>query len=124
MSFTEPIKFIEFWRFIAKELGDSQCLLNPQANRIKDFLDSDNDYRSFFKDVVAQSYVRCSCHHLKDTIDVNVVLDVLGETAYSLQGAHADDLLDIELLEEICWLICQQYPRHIEHPPYRLHRQT
>lgn len=116
MSFTESIKFIEFWRFIASELGNSQCLLNPRANRIKDFLDNDNDHRSFFKDVVAQSYVRCGCHHLKDKIDVNVVLDILGETAYSLQGAYADDLLDIELLEEICWLICQQYPMHIETP--------
>ena len=116
MSFTETIKFVEFWRFIARNLGNSQCLLNPHANHIKDFLASNSDHRGFLKDVVAQSYLRCGCHHLKDSLDVNVVLDVLGETAFSLKGAHADDLLDIELLEEICWLICQHYPSHIEAP--------
>lgn len=116
MSFTETIKFVEFWRFIAQELGDSQCRLNPKANRIKDLMASNSDHRSFLKDVIAQSYARCGCHHLKDSLDINVVLDVLGETAFSLQGENADDLLDIELLEEICWLTCQQYSRHIEMP--------
>ncbi len=116
MSSTEKIKFIEFWRFIADELGDSQCLLNPRANHLKNLFASESSHQNFLKDVISQSYARCRCRHLKDTLSVNIVLDILGETADSMRGEMADDLLDIELLEEICWLICQRYPMHIEIP--------
>jgi len=116
VKYTDDINFIQFWGFIASELGDSQCRLNARANRLQELFSSSSDHRPFLKDVIEKSYRRSKCKHLKDHIDLNIVLDVLGETAYLLKGAQADDLLDIELLEEICWLACQRYPNHIDIP--------
>jgi hypothetical protein len=66
--------------------------------------------------LIQQSYKRCHCYHLKARFDVNVALDILGETSYTLQGNKEDDLMDIELLEEIAWLINQHYGQAIEMP--------
>jgi hypothetical protein len=66
--------------------------------------------------LIQQSYKRCRCYHLNARFDVNVALDILGETSYTLQGNKEDDLMDIELLEEIAWLINQHYGQAIEMP--------
>ena len=66
--------------------------------------------------LIHQSYKRCHCYHLNARFDVNIALDVLGETSFQLKGNKEDDLLDIELLEEIAWLISQRYGYRVNMP--------
>jgi len=108
--------FNEFWQMIASELGNSRLKINSQAKSIKYFLDASSDHKEFLRNLIHQSYKRCHCYHLNARFDVNIALDILGETSYSLQGSKEDDLLDIELLEEIAWLIDQHFSTLIETP--------
>ena len=101
--------FADFWLLIASELGSSRLKVNPEAQSIGQFIDSSGDQKDYLREVIRQSYKRSRCYHLRDAIDIEAVLDILGETAYSLQGQQADDLLDIELLEEIAWLIGERF---------------
>ena len=112
----KTLGFSEFWQTIASELGNSRLKVNPCADSIRYFLDAESDHRDFLRNIIHQSYKRCRCYHLKARFDVNIALDVLGETSFSLQGTKEDDLLDIELLEEIAWLINQRYKHLIEMP--------
>ena len=105
---------MDFWGFIATQLGSSRLKINAGANTIHQLLDQDSDHRQYLKDIITQSYKRSRCHHLHAPINVNYVLDILGETAFELQGKHCDDLLDIELLEEIAWHIDERYAQHID----------
>ena len=108
--------FSVFWQTIASGLGNSRLRINPRAESIKHYLDVESDHKYFLKALILQSYKRCRCYHLNARFDVNIALDILGETSYSLQGSREDDLLDIELLEEIAWLINQHYSHLIEMP--------
>jgi hypothetical protein len=110
------IKFSDFWQTIASELGNSRFKINAEAESIKYFLDPESDHKDFLRVLIQQCYKRCRCYHLNARFDVNVALDVLGETSHTLQGTKEDDLLDIELLEEIAWLINQHYGQAIEMP--------
>ena len=103
------VSFVEFWRFIAKSLGDSRLRIRKQAHSIESFFAPNSDHREFLRDVIITSYFESGCRGLDDDVDMNVVLDVMGEAAYELQGRNKDDLLDIELLEEIAYLIQQKY---------------
>lgn len=105
----KALSFVDFWQSIASELGSSRLRINTKAPSIRYFIDGNSDPKDYLKNAIEQSYKRSNCHHLRDTIDLNAVLDVLGETAYQLQGLEADDLLDIELLEEIAWIISERY---------------
>jgi len=105
----KALSFTRFWQFIASELGSSRLKVNPKASSIQRFVDRSSDPKDYLKNAIHQSYKLSNCHHLKDVINLNAVLDVLGETAHQLQGQKADDLLDIELLEEIAWLISERY---------------
>jgi len=103
------VSFIEFWRFIAKSLGDSRLRIRNQAVSIESFLAPNSDHREFLRDVIITSYFESDCCGLDDAVNMNVVLDAMGEAAYELQGRNKDDLLDIELLEEIAYLMQQKY---------------
>ncbi len=110
------LSFSEFWQTIANELGNSRIKINPQAESIKQFLRADSDHKEFLRRLIHQSYKRCHCYHLNARFDVNIALDVLGETSFNLKGNKEDDLLDIELLEEIAWLISQHYEHRVNMP--------
>lgn len=109
-----PISFIDFWRFIAKELGNSRLKINAKAHSIHEFLITDGDQKAYLRDAIKKSYKVNRCHHLGSTICILSVLDVLGEAAYQLQSNKQDDLFDIELLEEIAWHISQRFADHFE----------
>lgn len=106
----DPVQFIEFWNLIATELGSSRLRINSSATTIHELIGRDSDARIYLRDAIKKSYKLSKCQHLKSPISVVAVLDVLGEAAYELQGEKADDLFDIELLEEIAWLISNRYP--------------
>lgn len=110
------LSFSEFWQTIANELGNSRIKINSQAESIKQFLRADSDHKEFLRKLIHQSYKRCRCYHLNARFDVNIALDVLGETSFNLKGNKEDDLLDIELLEEIAWLISQLYRHKVTMP--------
>lgn len=103
------VSFVNFWRFIAKSLGDSRLRIRNEADSIETLLASNSDHREFLREVIITSYFESNCCSIDDLIDMNTTLDVMGEAAYQLQGRNKDDLMDIELLEEIAYLIQQQY---------------
>ena len=115
-SYGTTLRFTCFWQFIAKNLGDSRLLIRHKANSIETFLAPNSDHREFLRDVIVTSYFECNCCSIEDTIDINTILDVMGEAAYELQGRNKDDLMDIELLEEIAYLIRQHYFYLIDMP--------
>ena len=110
------LSFIVFWQFIASEIGSSRLKINEKADSIKNLIDDTSDPKEYLKNIIKQSYKRSKCNHLRDTVDLNSILDILGETAFELQGQQADDLLDIELLEEIAWLLCERYQHALNLP--------
>ncbi|MFT6032091.1 MAG: hypothetical protein ACI854_000618 [Arenicella sp.] len=116
--------FNQFWQTIASELGNSRFKINTKAESIKYFLAAESDHKDFLRVLIRQSYKRCRCYHLNARFDVNIALDILGETSYKLQGTRQDDLMDIELLEEIAWLINQHYSHAIEMPESMLAQQA
>lgn len=107
------LEFRVFWRYIAQQLGDSRLRINSKAKSIHDFIDLDNDAKEYLRESIKESYKRCGCDHLGSKLCVNIVLDILGETAYQLRSSHRDDLFDIELLEEIAWHINDRYRHYL-----------
>ena len=105
----DSLDFSKFWQFIAKNLGDSRLLIRGEANSIDSFLAPNSDHREFLREIIITSYFECNCCSIDDSVDINKILDVLGEAAYQLQGRNEDDLMDIELLEEIAYLIQQRF---------------
>lgn len=103
------ISFNDFWLFIGDQLGDSRLKINRNAKTIHQFLAGSSDHFPYLRSAIIQSYKRSQCHHLGAPINLISVLDILGETAYELQGDQQDDLLDIELLEEIAWHIGERF---------------
>lgn len=107
-------QFIEFWLHVASELGTSRLHINKSAKSIKNVIHPNSDAPTYLHDAIKKSYKFSQCQHLTSPINLESVLDILGETAYVLQGEQADDLLDIELLEEIAWVIGSRYAEHIK----------
>jgi len=114
----QQVEFRHFWKFIAKQIGDSRLTLNHSARKVENFMQLDCDPKNCLRSVSIESYKRSNCKNLNSPVDLNVVLDVLGETAYALRGQSRDDLFDIELLEEVAWHIANRYSSliHIEQP--------
>ena len=109
----KALEFIQFWLFIAQQLGSSRLKLNPRARDVHDLFDRNNDSKGYLKQIILDSYKRSRCHSLYSQISIDVVLDLLGETAYQLRNNHLDDLFDIELLEEIAWHISDRYKHYL-----------
>jgi len=89
-------------------MGSNHLHINVNAKSIHEFVSPDSH---FLRDIVRNSYTRSHCYNLHSILNIEVVLDILGEQAYCLKGDVVDDLLDIELLEEIAWHIGERY-RH------------
>jgi len=92
-------------------MGSSHLRINVNAKSIHDFVSPDSE---FLREIVRNSYSRSHCYNLNSMLDMNTVLDILGEQAYGLRGDVSDDLLDIELLEEIAWHIGERYSHCLE----------
>lgn len=115
---TQTVSFLKFWHLITDNLGDSHGSIDPQTKTTQQLFSTFDDQLGLLKEIIIDSYSLNKCHHIKSHIDVNSVLDILGKKAFELHVKQADDLLDIELLEEICWLICQHYRQSISMPVF------
>ena len=107
------VHFDEFWRRVAADLGNSRIRIFDSAKTIHEFVDKDSDCKSYLHELIKKSYKLSKCKHLGSPLALELVLDLLGETAYQLQGDQRDDLFDIELLEEIAWHISGRYTAQI-----------
>jgi len=107
------IQFLEFWLAVANDLGNARLWVNKNATNIHELFVHDNDNRAYLRDIIKKSYTLSHCQHLNSGIDLETVLDLLGATAYKLQGDQRDDLFDIELLEEIVWHINSHHSIHV-----------
>ena len=87
-------------------MGSTHLHIDVNAKSIHEFVSPDSH---FLREIVRNSYSRSHCYNLHSLINIEAVLDILGEHAYCLKGDVADDLLDIELLEEIAWHIGERY---------------
>ena len=94
-------------------MGSVRIKINENASSINDFIHPDSDS---IKDIIRASYTRSQCYHLDSEVNVNDVLDILGEHAHQINGNLAADLLDIELLEEIAWHISERFINYIDIP--------
>ena len=99
---------------IASGLGTSRLRLNPEARNINELFDRNSDAQLYLQTIIKRSYKANRCQHLRSSISLANILDLLGETAYQLKGDQADDLMDIELLEEIAWLSCNRYTLQLQ----------
>lgn len=106
--------FIGFWAFISDNVGNARLRINLNATSINDFIDASGDPKEYLITLIKTSYKRSRCFHLKAPININAVLDILGETAYELAKKQQDDLYDIEFLEEIAHLISERYSHCIQ----------
>ena len=113
---SQSVSFLKFWFFVTEQLGDSHGSIDPNLKTAQAFFSHFSDQQGLLKEIIIASYSLNKCRHLKDSIDVNLVLDLLGQKAFELKIMHADDLLDIELLEEIGWLISQHFAQFIDIP--------
>ncbi|MCH2189795.1 MAG: hypothetical protein MK188_02570 [Gammaproteobacteria bacterium] len=104
----DPLTFLGFWIVMSEGIGNNRLELNPKAKAIDEMFLSDNLYQEHIK-LLIQNTLNDKSKSLKQPIDINQVLDALGETAYSLRQNQADDLYEIELLEEIAWHINEKY---------------
>jgi hypothetical protein len=110
---TRDVSFIDFWQLVASELGDARLLLNKNAKNIESLINTNSDVRAYLHRAIKKSYKLSHCENLNSPISLEHVLDTLGETAYRLQQEKYGDLFDIELLEEIAWLICDRYANQV-----------
>lgn len=98
---------------IASELGNARLILNPKAKKIGGFIHRRSDLQSYLHDTIRKSFKLSRCQNLLEPINLEVVFDLLGEAAYKLQRQDNCDLFDIELLEEVAWLIGDRYSLHV-----------
>ena len=108
------VRFDEFWRRVAADLGNSRIRISDCAKTIHEFIDRDSDCKRYLLELIKKSYKLSKCQHLGSPLRLELVLDLLGETAYQLQDDQTDDLFDIELLEEIAWHISSRYSSMIK----------
>lgn len=69
----------------------------------------------YLKNIVASS-LENGKGKLNQPINLTLLLDSLGESAWRMRTQNCDDLFDIELLEEIAWHIATRFPHLIEMP--------
>lgn len=110
---SQSIKFIDLWLLVADELSHARLHLNPQAATLETFIRTRSDVRSYLHRAIKTSYKASQCQHLQSPVSLEAVLDILGETAFNLQNDKSGDLFDVELLEEIAWLICDRFTSQV-----------
>jgi len=84
-KFGKSPSFMDFWLTIASGLGNSRLKLNRKASSIHRFIDQNSDHKDYLRQAIQQSY-----------------------------KLSRYDLLDIELLEEIAWLIGERFQQSLE----------
>lgn len=99
---------------MSTHIGDARLLLNKNAKTLNGFINKYSDVRTYLHVAINESYKRSKCKNLDSPVSLEVILDVLGETAYQLEKNHTGDLFDIEFLEEIIFLACDYYPDQIQ----------
>lgn len=102
------IKFIELWDYLSYEIGNSRLPLNKSALTISE-LSQDQNSPEFIKELLKQCYIKNHCRNLTSPVNIETILDCLGESAYHLRDNQKDDLMHIELLEEMAWHIVKSY---------------
>ena len=106
---TGIVSFIRFWQYCERHLGSAKLQLDTQANNLQNLCGDGTFALDPIKPIIRKSFKASHCQRLQDPICLNSTLDILGEIAFTLRDSERDDLLDIELLEEIGWCICQLY---------------
>lgn len=107
------VAFADFWLMVAHEVGDARLHLDENARTLEEFIHERSDVRDYLHSAIRECYKNSACQNLRSPICLESVLDVLGNTAWKLQQEPHGDLFDIELLEEIAWLICDRYASQI-----------
>lgn len=110
-------EFILFWSFIALEIGAHRLSINPTAKQPQELFAANSVHPDFLKQLILDS-LKNKSDSLKQPIDINHVLDLLGETAFKLRANGSDDLYDIEMLEEIAWLIGERFSHLLTPRPH------
>lgn len=103
------VSYLDFWLFIASQLGTARLHLYAEATSFSQLFIQPSDPQHHLRRAIEQSYHASGCRSFRSPVDLFTALDALGEAAYQLRGNQADDLLDIELLEEIAWLITTHF---------------
>jgi len=109
-----PLSFREFWLSMQNLVGESSITLETQASTIKEFIDNTKQPFSFSQELIIRSYKASDCVNLESNIDLNSVLDVMGDIAWNLKLNSNDDLMSVELLEEIAHYISTLYKEQIK----------
>lgn len=108
---TKSLSFIKFWGFIASELGSLRLSIDTSSKRLETLFQANSAHPKYLRTLIEESLANRG-GNLTQTIDLNKLLDDLGATAFTLRSNDNDDLFDIELLEEIAWLISTHFSSH------------
>ena len=102
------VTFLQFWTYISQQIGNNRLELNVSAKNLQDLFIKDSIYPEHLKKLITNSLDNKQST-LDQKINLHKLLDDMGLTAYTLRQRDADDLFDIELLEEIAWHISERF---------------
>jgi len=105
--------FGDFWGTVCDQIGDHRISINSSAESKQDLLDAESLHPEFVKELVYACFER-SQKSKNHRVDFCALLDHMGSLAYCMRESYSDDLLDIELLEEIAWVINTHFPYCID----------
>ncbi len=105
--------FSDFWGTVCDQLGDHRIAINCCADSKRDLLDAESLHPEFVKELIYACFDR-SQKTKQHRVDFCMLLDHMGILAHGMRESQSDDLLDIELLEEIAWVINTHYPYCID----------
>ena len=109
-SIEMDVTFLQFWAYISQQIGNNRLELNLGAKSLQDLFIKNSIHPEHLKTLVTNS-LKNKQGTLDQKINLHKLLDELGLTAYTLRQRDADDLFDIELLEEIAWHISERFGR-------------
>jgi len=113
--YKKSLSFIDFWSFVSSQVGNCKLDINASANHLDHLFPEHAAHPEYLKSMIISTLTN---RHgkLNQNIDLNVVLDALGDTAFHLRQRANDDLFDIELLEEIAWHIAERFHHLVNIP--------
>lgn len=111
-SIEMDVTFLQFWTYISQQIGNNRLELNLSAKSLQDLFIKGSIHPEHLKKLVTNS-LKNKQGTLDQKINLHQLLDDLGLTAYTLRQGDADDLFDIELLEEIAWHISERFSRSL-----------
>lgn len=119
VSNIKPTSFVAFWSTIGADLPEGMLVLRDRPKSTEALFATRSNHSDLLREVILGSYAACKCDTVDDAIDINTVLDLMGDAAFNRQMHNTDDLLDIEMLEEIAYLICLHFGSQIVYPQSR-----